>query len=363
MWWSWARCLGGVRFRCLAHDMSRTPRIPLTVLGGFLGAGKTTLLNHLLTTDTGRRVAVLVNDFGPINVDAKLIARHDGDTISLTNGCICCSIGSGLDRALMSVLARDPAPDWIVIEASGVSDPGRIAQVGVSDPLLQLEGVIVMVDAEHVLELADDPLLYDTIARQMASADLLVLNKTDLVPEDGLPELKAELGRRYGRMPMVEAVRGRVAIEALMGLPDSLPRKPYAVGPQTDKVHEHGHADHEHTQPDHPFESGSWTCPGVLSADELKQALKQLPRSIIRVKGWVVTDRHGPVIVHFAGRRVRFEPPGEHPSIMDNQLVYIGLREEAMHTALKQALGPLAASCSGNQFKAGMRPVLSCRST
>jgi G3E family GTPase len=144
---------------------------------------------------------------------------------------------------------------------------------------------------------------------------------------------------------MVEAEHGRVAIDALMGLPASLSRKLAATGQELHEVHDHRHEEHKHedeaAQPDHPFESGSWTCPGVLSADKLIQALKQLPRSVIRVKGWVVTDRHGPVIVHFAGRRVRFEPLGDNPPVTENQLVYIGLREEAMHEALNATLSRL----------------------
>src|SRR5690606_21185181 len=156
---------------------------------------------------------VLVNDFGPVNVDAGLIAEHDGETISLTNGCVCCSMGSGLEDALIRVLERSPLPDLIVIEASGVSDPGRIAQVGLSDAMLQLETIVEMVDSEQVVAQLDDPLLGDTLARQIAAASLLVLNKTDLVDSAGLSAVRARLDAQFGSMAMLEASHARVPVQ------------------------------------------------------------------------------------------------------------------------------------------------------
>ncbi|MBU2409056.1 MAG: GTP-binding protein, partial [Gammaproteobacteria bacterium] len=166
-------------------------RIPLSVIGGFLGAGKTTLLNRWLREAGGRRIAVLVNDFGALNIDAELIAASSGDTVALTNGCVCCQIGDDLSRALMQLLASGTRYDAVVIEASGVSDPWRIAQLGVADPGLVLEGVIVLVDAGAVLAQARDLLLADTLERQVKAADLLVLNKIDTVSTEQLAQVRA----------------------------------------------------------------------------------------------------------------------------------------------------------------------------
>ncbi|RYX93345.1 MAG: GTP-binding protein, partial [Bradyrhizobiaceae bacterium] len=127
--------------------MMASPRIttPVTVIGGFLGAGKTTYLNHLLRSGT-ERYAVLVNDFGAVNIDAGLIAKHDGETMTLTNGCVCCSIGSGFLDTLGRILDGQTRFDQIIIEASGVGDPWRIAEIALVEPSLRLNAVIVVAD-------------------------------------------------------------------------------------------------------------------------------------------------------------------------------------------------------------------------
>ena len=371
-------------------------RIPLTVIGGFLGAGKTTLLNRVLTRST-RRAAVLVNDFGPINIDAELVARHDGDTISLSNGCVCCSIGSGLEDALCRVLALDPPPEWIVIEASGVSDPARIAQVGMADPALQLESVVVVADAAQLRAQADDPLLADTVRRQIDAAGLLILNKTDLATPEQIAALRGWLDTLVPGLPVIQAVESDVDIEQTMTAA-ALPEPARATAPaghdaghaithgrghdheaghghetghghgpgpgdkhghghehapghasgrahgrvhEAGPHHEHGHghahgeehgqhpAGHSHGSPDHPFASWFWTARGDVSADALAAALKRLPRSVIRAKGWVRSDRHGIVLVQYAGRRVRFDTRTPPPASPQTGLVLIALRATA----------------------------------
>ncbi|MBU6500173.1 MAG: GTP-binding protein, partial [Rhodospirillales bacterium] len=147
--------------------------LPLTVIGGFLGAGKTTLVNHLLARAT-RRIGVLVNDFGAVNIDAALIAARDGDMISLANGCVCCSLGEDFGASLNRLAARVPAPEQIIVEASGVSDPWAIAQLALIEPGFTLEPLVVVVDAEAVAGQLADRWVADTVARQLAAAEVVV---------------------------------------------------------------------------------------------------------------------------------------------------------------------------------------------
>src|ERR1700730_972642 len=192
-----------------------TDAIPFTVIGGFLGAGKTTLLNRLLRGATGRRFAVMVNDFGALDIDGRLIADHGGDTITLANGCLCCTIGDSLVTTLLGLLERHDRFDHIVVEASGVADPGRIADLAVLEPRLARAGVIVVVDAAEVRARAADRRVGDTITRQLAAADLLVLNKTDLAHD--LAVLRGWLST-HSAAPLLEARHADVPLDLLFGL-------------------------------------------------------------------------------------------------------------------------------------------------
>jgi G3E family GTPase len=189
--------------------------IPFTVIGGFLGAGKTTLLNRLLAGTTGRRFAVLVNDFGALDIDGRLVAAHGGDTVSLANGCLCCTIGDSLVETLLKLMQTPDRFDHIVVEASGVADPSRIADLAVLEPQLARDGVIVVIDAWEVRTRAEDRRLEDTIVRQIKAADLLVLNKVDIAED--VAGTRAWLAQ-HSEAPVLEARRGNVPLDLLFGL-------------------------------------------------------------------------------------------------------------------------------------------------
>lgn len=157
--------------------------IPVTVVGGYLGAGKTTLVNHVLRS-SDERIAVIVNDFGEISIDEDLIVAADSDKLTLANGCICCTLADGFAAALMQIRSAGTLPQRLLIEASGVADPAQIAAYG-HTPGLRLDAVVVLADAEQIRRQANDRWVADTVRRQLATADLLVLNKIDLLPRDG----------------------------------------------------------------------------------------------------------------------------------------------------------------------------------
>lgn len=159
-------------------------RVPFTLLGGYLGAGKTTLLNRLLTTATDRRIVVLVNDVGSVNVDAALVAEHDGGTLTLTNGCVCCALGDDLITTLEEVRSMSPPADHVVMELSGVGEPARLASWADTTGF-RLDGIVVVADAEQIVELAGRRYVGDIVRAQLGAADLVLLTKSDLVDDVG----------------------------------------------------------------------------------------------------------------------------------------------------------------------------------
>src|SRR5262245_3212846 len=182
--------------------------VPLTIITGFLGSGKTTLLNRILHADHGLRVAVLVNDFGAINIDTQLIVSVEGETVSLSNGCICCTIRDDLIRAVEQVLARPDAPQYIIVETSGVSDPLEVALSLRIMPQIYIDSILTVIDAENVMEIDEryTPLLWN----QIGLADVLLLNKVELITPEQRERLKHEIRKISAKAHIIETTQCNV---------------------------------------------------------------------------------------------------------------------------------------------------------
>ena len=252
-------------------------RLPVTVVSGYLGAGKTTFINQLLSEDHGLNLTVIVNDFGAINIDADLIARADGDQIALTNGCVCCTMGSDLSLALREALVRVPRPDHIIIEASGIADPAAIATTASADPDLGYAGIVTLVDAENITDLLDDALLAPQVTQQITAADLVLFSKTDKIDEN-LSKTLTSLGARKPVLP----VPGAVSDLLLDVVP--LPKGKTTTG--------------------HPgYTTWQHTSNLVLDRRALGEKLADRPEGMYRLKGFVQTTGGG-YELHIVGRNV-----------------------------------------------------------
>jgi G3E family GTPase len=285
--------------------------VPILLVTGFLGAGKTTVVNHLLAHAEGRRIAAVVNDFGAINIDAELIAGASDGVVALSNGCICCSLEGDLLRTLASLLRRDPQPEVIVIETSGIADPADIMR-NLMDPLIfteaPLELVLCVADAT-----APETTLDDALARsQLRAADVVALSKVDLVDDAVRARMRDRIRALRPAAVMVDAPHGKVPAGLLFPLdPDrvAVPREVAPRRPVADR-----------------FETLSWTSERPLSLPRLQAAIARLAPRLARAKGLFETvEQPGRLTVfQLAGGRATLSPGGAtSPGVPRSRIVFI----------------------------------------
>ncbi|WP_422011861.1 CobW family GTP-binding protein [Reyranella sp.] len=300
--------------------------IPVTTIGGYLGAGKTTLLNGLLAGDHGLRIGVLVNDFGAISIDEKLIASRDEDIVTLANGCACCSVTGDLAMALDRFAGRADRYEQIVIEASGVADPARVAALAGS-PGLSRGATVVVADAAAVRSRAHDKFVGSLVRRQLAAADILVLTKVDLANPTDLKDARAFATAQAPGARMIEVVQGRVDARDLFSQePPRRGRLPACTSAMSDAASS-------------LFESHHWSSGTPLDIEALRTVVAGLPDGIVRVKGILATTTGGGVALHRAGAIVSVDPLDGAPDTRGAEIVVIGRAGSLDTTQLDGAFG------------------------
>jgi len=294
--------------------MSNSTALPVTIIGGYLGAGKTTLVNHLLRHADGRRLAVMVNEFGALPIDEDLIEAEDDQIISLAGGCVCCSYGEDLVSSMTMLAGLEPRPDVVLLEASGVAYPGAIAGTVGLLPDYRLDGVLVLADGETVRERADDKYIGSTIRGQLVQADLILLNKSDLI-DDG-DTVEHWLGEASGGARVVRAAHADVPIDVVLG----------AIARDGRADAESGHRHHAKGYDRLELEPAFGITP-----DEVLAACTDAAAGLLRAKGFVRRRDGGLAQVQVVGRRgtISDAPAGVSPG-----MVCIGLAGQINHAAL-----------------------------
>ena len=328
--------------------------VPLTILTGFLGSGKTTLLSRILREPHGLKVAALVNDFGPINIDAELVESATDEVISLTNGCICCSIRDDLVGAVLRALERPERPDYIVLEASGVAQPAGILASFGDDALrdrIRLDTLACVVDAA---EFFSDPQLTEFRLFQIAFADLLLLNKVDLVDVEQLARVKKVLATRFARCRVIETVRCEVPLSVLMSAgrgeasmaDPELPALNHAHRPEDcrDPACDHAHVG----EVNHATQFATWRfASGVpLSTKRLHEVTSRLPVGVYRAKGviWLAEAPAQRAVLHVVGKRVEITYSGGWDGRAPaSRIVAIGARGSITDAGFECLFGPCLA--------------------
>jgi len=308
------------------------PKPTGVILGGFLGAGKTTLLNRLLAAAESTRIAVLVNDFGAVNIDEHQIERRDAKVVALTNGCVCCSLQSDLVGQITEMLHHEAPPfEHIVIETSGISDPGEVLRALGYPQIrerLEVNCVAAVIDATQFVLLSGAA--RELAESQLLAADIALISKLDVAAAAQVEATRAAcqvLGSRYLEAPEMSVLK-----TALFGVKWEPSR---TFTPVSRPV-------------DHVFEHRLFHQPGPYSLSALRRTLARLPQEVFRVKGFVcLADYPGTrCIVQVVGDRVEIKRADEPCESQEDVLVFIGLRGRVDWTDLAGRLdGCLPAAC------------------
>ncbi len=265
-------------------------RVPVTLLGGYLGAGKTTVINEMLAR-ADRPIAVMVNDVGEINIDAKLIMRQNGDTLDLSGGCVCCSLKNGFLEAFEQVRERPEPPELVVVELSGIANPASAAGLS-NTPGFALDSIVVLVDLDQFLESEDESsVVADAVRAQIRSAHVLLLTKRDLVDETRVEQVRARLTELAPGVPVLLADSAH-SIAGLVGL--GVRRPVLQVGQGASLFDQ--------------FQTDIVPIEGAIRRDALDALLDDLPDNTVRAKGIVQVETGELLLVQIVGNRRSVEP-------------------------------------------------------
>ena len=267
--------------------------IPLTLISGYLGTGKTTLINNLLRT-TKKKIALLVNDFGDVNIDESLIEARTDSVLSIAGGCVCCSYGNELIETLESMNSNELLPDHIVLEASGIALPSKIIQTISLMDFLSFYGTVLLTDASRLRSQLNDLYISDTISLQIEQHDLLVLNKTDLLKEGELSKCIDTLSKRFEIRKFLKTVNAHIE-EKDMLLDFSPSEKD-----KSDKINLEKKQAHE-------FISSTIKPTGTIDAEELSTLLQDPVYNIERAKGFFKNKKDEVCTIQYDGLTLEIE--------------------------------------------------------